>query len=86
MSQPHLALPETYVGAEHVFGPSSFVRGEKSSFCFPSVLSMETDAGPVRYVIYLQDMKGTIELPFFRQGDGESPGIPAQPSHSRSGY
>lgn len=80
MSQPHLALPQTRAGAERVFGPSSGVRGDKGSFRFPLILSATTNAGTVRYAMVLRDVKGTIELPFFRLHEEPvpAPSVPEQ--------
>lgn len=80
MSQPHLSLPQTRAGAERVFGPSCDVRGDKGSFRFPLILSAATNAGPMRYAVVLQDVKGTIELPFFRLHEEPvpDPSVPEQ--------
>lgn len=66
ISQPLLALPHTRAAAEHLFGPSSPVGDDKCSFHFPLMLSGMTPAGPVRYAMLLQDVRGTIELRFYR--------------------
>lgn len=66
LSQPLLALPYTRAAAEQFFGPSSPVGEDKCSFHFPLMLSGMRAAGPVRYAMLLQDVRGTIELRFFR--------------------
>jgi hypothetical protein len=73
MAQPPLALPQSSVGAELFFGPSSRCHDPyKGSFAFPLLITANPPTGRVRYAAWLRDVRGTVELELFRVVDTDN--------------
>ena len=70
MSQPPNTLPQSKVGAEQFFGPSSLCFDPyKGTFAFPLLLTFDGPAAAVRYAGWLRDFHGWVEVELFRVRD-----------------
>lgn len=62
----YASLSRTYTALRYAFGESStFFDSEKTSFCFPFLVSVEKEE-PYHYLLMLRDWKGGVEPKFAR--------------------
>jgi hypothetical protein len=82
MTQRELTLPRVFLTARRVFGRSSSrFDPHKSSFAFPILLSAARNDVELRYLLMLQDVRGSVRVAFHRfrgQRDPQERPIPTE--------
>jgi hypothetical protein len=67
MGERRFALPHVRVAVEHLFGATSRSFDDyKGSFAFPLLLQANRPAGRARYIVRMADVRGRIDLEFFK--------------------